>query len=67
MARHHIYNETGSLERKKIYGALTDAAAERTGRLRIIDESGDHYLYPSKRFVAAMIAVSTRPAVLQAA
>jgi hypothetical protein len=30
-----------SLERLKIYVALPDAKAERTGYLRIIDESGD--------------------------
>jgi hypothetical protein len=37
----------------KIYIALTDVKAERTGYLRIIDESGEDYLYPSQRFVAA--------------
>ena len=30
-----------SLERLKIYVALPDAKAERTGYLRIIDESGE--------------------------
>src|ERR1700737_2499959 len=42
-----------SLERLKIYVALPDAKAERTGYLRIIDESGEDYLYPSQRFAAA--------------
>ncbi len=56
-----------SLERLKIYVALLDAKAERTGYLRIIDESGEDYLYPSQRFVAADLPVSTRRAVLQAA
>ena len=42
-----------SLERRKIYVALTDTKAERTGYLRIIDESGEDYLYPAQRFVAA--------------
>ena len=56
-----------SLERLKIYVALADAKAERTGFLRIIDESGEDYLYPSQRFVAADLPVSTRRAVLQAA
>jgi len=53
-----------SLERLKIYVALTDANAERTGYLRIIDESGEDYLYPGQRFVAAVLPVSTRGAVL---
>ncbi len=56
-----------SLERLKIYVALPDAKAERTGFLRIVDESGEDYLYPSQRFVAAELPISTRRAVLQAA
>jgi hypothetical protein len=55
-----------SLERLKIYVALPDAKAERTGYLRVIDESGEHYLYPSRRFVAAELPLPTRRAVLQA-
>jgi hypothetical protein len=46
---------------------VTDEKAERTGYLRIIDESGEGYLYPSQCFVAAELPVSTRRAVLQAA
>jgi hypothetical protein len=56
-----------SLERLKIYVALPDAKAERNGHLRIIDESGEDYLYHSKRFVAADLPVATRRAVLHAA
>jgi hypothetical protein len=56
-----------SLERRKIYVALPDAKAERAGYLRIIDESGEDYLYPATRFVAAELPVSTRRAVLDAA
>jgi len=56
-----------SLERLKIYFALPDAKAERRGFLRIVDESGEDYLYPCQRFVAADLPVSTRRAILQAA
>jgi hypothetical protein len=42
-------------------------AGKRMGYLRIVDESGEDYLYPSQRFVAAVLPVSTRRAVLQAA
>ena len=56
-----------SLERLKIYIALTDVKAERTGYLRVIDESGEDYLYPCQRFVAAELPISTRRAVLRAA
>lgn len=33
-----------SLERRKVYIALPDARAEKVGRIRIIDESGEDYL-----------------------
>jgi hypothetical protein len=56
-----------SLERLKIYVALPDAKAERTGYLRITDESGEGYLYPSQRFIAAELLVSPWRAVLQTA
>jgi hypothetical protein len=56
-----------SLERRKIYIALPDTKAERLGHLRIIDESGDDYLYPRQRFVPVELPLSTRRAVLQAA
>ena len=56
-----------SLERRKIYIAVPDAKAEKLGQLRIIDESGDDYLYPAKRFVAADLPQSIRKAVLHAA
>jgi hypothetical protein len=39
-----------SLEKRKIYVALRDVDAERHGMLRIVDESGDDYLYPKKFF-----------------
>jgi hypothetical protein len=56
-----------SLERLKIYVALPGGKADGPGYLRIIDESGEDYLYPSERFIAAELPVSTRRAVLQAA
>lgn len=39
-----------SLERRKIYVALRDAAAEKHGVVRIVDESGEDYLYPKAFF-----------------
>jgi len=56
-----------SLEPRKIYVALPDMKAARTGYLRIIDESGEDYLYPAQRFVAADLPASTRRAVLHVA
>jgi hypothetical protein len=56
-----------SLERRKIYVALNDSRAERLGQVRVVDESGEDYLYPMERFVAADLPLATRRAVFQAA
>src|SRR5581483_363985 len=39
-----------SLEKRKIYVALRDAAAEKHNMLHIVDESGEDYLYPKAFF-----------------
>ena len=41
-----------SLELYKIYRTLPDADAADSGDLRVIDESGEDYLYPATGFVA---------------
>jgi hypothetical protein len=56
-----------SLERRKLYIALADAQAARHGQLRIVDESGEDYLYPQEFFVAVELPESLRRRVLQAA
>jgi hypothetical protein len=40
-----------SLEVRKIYHILLDRRAEARNYLRVIDETGEDYLYPSKCFV----------------
>ncbi len=39
-----------SLEPRKIYAALADTDAAKHGMIRVIDESGDDYLYPKELF-----------------
>jgi hypothetical protein len=56
-----------SLERRKIYDALPDSRAEKLGQIRVIDESGEDYLYPAESFVALTLPQPIRRAVLQAA
>jgi hypothetical protein len=55
-----------SLERRKIYVALRDAGAEKHGLLRIIDESGEDYLYPKSLFRAIALPIAVKRAVLAA-
>ncbi len=40
-----------SLEKHKIYRVIEDAGACAEGDTRVIDESGEDYLYPSERFI----------------
>ena len=40
------------LEALKLYQVLPDAKAAGVGCIRVIDESGEDYLYPAERFVA---------------
>jgi len=40
-----------SLELHKIYRVLPDPQADKDGDMRIIDESGEDYLYPRDRFI----------------
>jgi hypothetical protein len=39
------------LEKRKIYQVLRDEEAEKEGYFRVIDESGEDYLYPQSYFV----------------
>ena len=56
-----------SLEKRKIYVALRDSAAEKHGLLRIVDESGEDYLYPKAMFRSIALPQAVRKAVLAAA
>jgi len=55
-----------SLERRKIYIALPDLEADKHGLLRVIDESGEDYLYPKTSFGAITLPEPLKKAVLAA-
>lgn len=54
------------LELRKIYQVLPDEAAEREHHLRIIDESGEDYLYPASYFVLIELPKEAERALLMA-
>jgi hypothetical protein len=56
-----------SLELYKIYRVLPDKAAFKDGYLRVIDESGEDYLYPEAFFVTIEPSEKLRTALLRAA
>lgn len=56
-----------SLEVRKIYEAVADTDAAQLGQLRVIDESGEDYLYPEACFVDANLSKDILAAVVKAA
>ena len=55
-----------SLERRKIYQVLPDRDAEAHGQLRVVDESGEDYLYPATFFARLSLPGALRKRVLAA-
>jgi hypothetical protein len=55
-----------SLERNKIYAVLPDKNAERDGELRVVDESGEDYLFSADRFVSIEVPAAVRQSLLKA-
>ncbi len=56
-----------SLELHKIYRVLPDHDAGMDGDLRVVDESGEDYLYSAERFVAVDLPQSVEKSLLQKA
>ena len=55
-----------SLEMRKIYDSIPDADAERSGMLRVVDESGEDYLYPSNWFIPIRLSTELESALRMA-
>ena len=53
-----------SLELYKIYRTIPDADAESSGDVRIVDESGEDYLYPKSCFVPIEVPQKLKEAIL---
>lgn len=54
-----------SLELHKIYKVLPDEDAAADGDLRVIDESGEDYLYPMEYFVLTELPQAVEKSLLQ--
>jgi hypothetical protein len=55
-----------SLERNKIYVVRPDPQAEKDGDIRVVDESGEDYLYPAEWFVAVEVPKAVEASLLKA-
>jgi hypothetical protein len=54
-----------SLELRKVYRLLKDEQASRHRQVRVIDESGEDYLYPEEYFVPIKLPRAAERAVLK--
>jgi len=56
-----------SLELHKIYQVIPDEKIEADGEMRVIDESGEDYIYPSEWFVVVEVPAAVETSFLRAA
>jgi uncharacterized protein YnzC (UPF0291/DUF896 family) len=57
---------SASLERRKIYQLIPDKTATKLHQIRVIDESGEDYLYPQEFFVPVQLPHEVERAVRRA-
>ncbi|MDY6784906.1 MAG: hypothetical protein SW833_20595 [Cyanobacteriota bacterium] len=55
-----------SLELHKLYRVICDRAAFEEGDLRVVDESGEDYLYPVEYFIPLELPQEVEQILLQA-
>ena len=55
------------LEPRKIYRVLPDVDAGRDGYVRVVDESGEDYLYPADYFLPIELSRDLEEALMSAA
>ena len=54
-----------SLELRELYQVVADEAVAKHHQLRVIDESGEDYLYPEEYFVPVQLPEAAEKAVLR--
>ena len=56
-----------SLEKRKIYESIPDPDATKHKQIRVVDESGEDYLYPEEYFIPVTLPKNVEEAVIKAA
>ena len=56
-----------SLELRKLYQMIPDDSAAKLDLIRVVDESGEDYLYPEEYFVPVQLPQAAERAVRRAA
>jgi hypothetical protein len=55
--------DSEDLEKRKIYVVVPDEEAEKEGYFRVIDESGEDYLYPASYFILVDLPAEAQEAL----
>jgi hypothetical protein len=58
-------NYPASLELRKVYRLLSDEQASKRHQVRVVDESGEDYLYPEEYFVPIKLPQAAEKVVLR--
>ncbi len=58
---------SASLEKRKIYKVIPDAEASAHKLIRVVDESGEDYLYPAEFFAPVALSQTVAKALALAA
>ena len=56
-------DDCDDLEKRKVYRVLPDKKADKDGYLRVIDESGEDYLYPAAYFIRVQLPQEAEQAI----
>ncbi len=59
-------DDCDDLEKRKVYRSVPDKKAEKDGYLRVIDESGEDYLYPASYFIRLRLPLEAEQALAAA-
>ena len=55
--------DSEDLEKRKIYIVLPDEDAEKEGYYRVVEESGEDYLYPASYFILVELPAEAQEAM----
>jgi len=54
------FGYAAALEKRKLYEVLVDKVAEKHLQIRVVDESGEDYLYPARYFAPVRLPALTK-------
>ena len=57
-------DDCDDLERRKVYRVIPDGKAEKDGYVRVVDESGEDYLYPAAYFIRLELPQEAEQAIV---